>query len=90
MTAVLIVLVALAIVTVGVVNIAAGLAKRKENKVLAHTPLAAIERAGDVHRLASRTVRELERLMDDEMVRPMIPAPTQERINKLIREFEDF
>lgn len=89
MTAVLVTFLALAVVAVGVANIVAGVGRRRENKVLARTPLAAIERSGDVYRLASRSTRELERLLDDDMVRVTIPEPTQQRIADLIKQFNE-
>lgn len=83
------ILTALVVVAVGIANLVAGVARRRENKVLARTPLAAIERSGEVHRIASRATRELERLLDDDMVRVTIPAPTQQRIADVIRQFNE-
>jgi hypothetical protein len=62
-------------------------AQRRENKVLAKTPVVALERSSEVYKIAQTSTRLLERLMDDDMVACTIPESTQERIKAVIDDF---
>lgn len=61
--------------------------QRRENKVLARTPVAALERSSEVYKIAQTSTRLLERLLDDDMVSCTIPESTQVRIKKVIDDF---
>lgn len=86
--ALLVVLITLAILGAVGALIFNSLQRRKENKILANTPLAAIERSGDVYKIAQRSIRELERILDDDMVRVTVPETTQHRMRDLIEQFD--
>ena len=61
--------------------------QRRENKVLAKTPVVALERSSEVYKIAQTSTRLLERLLDDDMVSCTIPETTQARMKQVIDDF---
>ena len=61
--------------------------QRRENRVLARTPVVALERSSEVYKIAQTSTRIMERLLDDDMVQVTIPASTKERMRSVIDQF---